>query len=96
MKYKLCGNVAIEEICGNYLLIACGEAKYEFEYVRVLNEVGARILIMAQEMESSDEIVQELANEYEMPVDEIRPGIFNFLHEMKSKGYLIVIEGDNK
>ena len=96
MRFRLCQNISIEKICGNNLLVACGDAKYEFDYVRILNEVGARILVMVQELKNPDEICQNLADEYEMSVDEIRPGIFNFLYEMESKGYLIAIEGDNK
>lgn len=96
MKYKLHPDVSVEEICGTYLLIASGDAKSKFDYVRVLNEVGAEILTLLQENKTIEEIVHELVSEYDILSEDIRPGITRFLQEMETKGYLIQVIGDEK
>lgn len=96
MKYRLHENISVEEICGNYLLVASGDAKDKLNYARGLNEVGAEIIRKVQKRKNTDEIIQELADEYEMPEEEIRSGIVRFIKEMESQGYLIKIKGDEK
>lgn len=89
MKYSLYPNVSIEEICGTYLLVASGNAREKFKYVRTLNEVGGEILSMVQESKDTTEIVQLLAAEYDKKEEEIQVGIIRFLKDMESVGYLI-------
>lgn len=89
MKYNLYPNVSIEEICGTYLLVASGNAREKFKYVRTLNEVGGEILSMVQESKDTTEIIQLLAAEYDKKEEEIQLGIIRFLEDMVSVGYLI-------
>lgn len=89
MRYSLHPNVSIEEICGTYLLIASGDACKKFEYVRTLNEVGGKILSMVQEGRDTEEIVTLVANEYDKKAEEITYGIYRFLLDMESRGYLL-------
>lgn len=89
MKYSLYPNVSIEEIRGTYLLVASGNAREKFKYVRTLNEVGGEILSMIQESKDTTEIVQLLAAEYDKKEEEIQFGIIRFLGDMESIGYLI-------
>lgn len=94
MKYHLCDNVILEQICGTHLLIACGEALIRLEYVRVLNEVGADVLEGIRENRETEEIILMLSREYDVPEEEIRPGIIKFLTELEEKGYLLREKGD--
>ncbi len=89
MKYSLYPNVSIEKICGTYLLIASGNAREKFKYVRTLNEVGGEILFMIQDCKDTMEIVQLIAAEYDKKEEEIQLGIIRFIEDMKSIGYLI-------
>lgn len=93
MRYHLYPNVSLEEICGVHLLIASGEARTKFEYVRVINTVAADIITAVLKEQETDEIVKQLSYEYEMKVPDIESGVLGFLREMETKGYLIPIRG---
>lgn len=96
MRYRLHPNVSLEKICGSYLLVASGEAGSRFNYVTVLNDVGAEILLLAQVRQNKESIIRQLADEYEMRVEDIQPGIIRFLEELQSTGYLIPVIGDEE
>lgn len=96
LKYQLCQNVTLEQVCGTNLLIAYGEALQRFDYVRVLNEVGADILAMVEKGNDAEEIIQDISKLYEMDAEDIRPGILRFLDEMETIGYLLPLAGGEK
>lgn len=94
MKYRLYPNVSIEQVCGVHLLIASGNAARHFDYVRVLNETGAEILLMAAEGKDTIEVLHEISKQYEVDEEDIYPGVLRFLSEMESAGYLLPMAGE--
>lgn len=94
MKYRLCANVSLEQVCGTHLLIASGDALQRFEYVRVLNDTGGEIMAMVAEGKDTEDAIHEISIQYEMDEEDIRPGIRSFIDEMETIGYLLPMKGE--
>lgn len=93
MKYRLYQDVTLEQICGRNLLIACGNARKRFDYVRELNDTGADVLKIINEGKNIEDIIGEISRQYEVDDKDIRTGILRFLNELESIGYVLPVTG---
>ena len=55
-----------------------------------LNEVAARILALAQQEATVDEIVDALLEEYEVDRSHLTRDVLSFVHDLESNGLIIV------
>lgn len=88
MTYKLQPGVVLTSVCGEYLLVATGEALGKVAYARGLNETGAYFWSLLEEGLSVDQIAATAAKTYEAPEDQVRPILLHFLDSLRSAGYL--------
>ena len=88
MKYIVHPNVTLEEVAGQYLLIAYGSAQTELPYIQQINETGAFFWGLLEARKSYDEIVKSAVDEYELDREAIEPGLKAFLNGLSDRGYI--------
>ena len=69
--------------------VPVGEHASQFYGVIKLNETGASILKMLQKDISEEEIIQALAQAYEMPVETLSSDVRQYLGIFREKGLLV-------
>ena len=84
MKLKL--EFVLREIAGDLLLIPAGKTALDLNGMLTLNEVGAEIWKLLPEVESEDEIVSRLLEQYEVDEKTLRADVSDFLASLKSLG----------
>ena len=84
MKLKL--EFVLREIAGDLLLIPAGKTALDLNGMLTLNEVGAEIWKLLPEVESEDEIVSRLLEQYEVDEKTLRADVSDFLANLKSLG----------
>ena len=84
MKLKL--EFVLREIAGDLLLIPAGKTALDLNGMLTLNEVGADIWRLLPEVESEDEIVTRLLEEYEVEEATLRADVSEFLDMLRKLG----------
>ena len=92
MHYRIRDGVVLKCICGEYLLIATGEAAEHCLYVRQINDSLAFFWQMIEAGLEEDAIVQKAMEEYDAPEELIRKDYHRLLKELAGMSYLIPVE----
>ena len=95
MTYTTRSGIILEEICGEYALIAVRGA---WEHCSAISRINAQAAYLWQLFEKGltlDQVVAETAAHYNISEDAVRQGLSPFLESMTKAGYLIP-EEDNQ
>lgn len=95
MNYTTRSGIILEEICGEYALIAVRGA---WEHCKAISRINAQAAYLWQLFERGltlDQVVAETAAHYNISEDAVRQGLPPFLESMTKAGYLIP-EEDNQ
>lgn len=92
MKYKIRDGIILKNICGEWLLIAVGEAAEHCLYVRHINETMAWYWQLIEKGLDTEQIVNTALEKYDVPEETIHNDVFALMNQLKDYGYLIVIE----
>ena len=95
MNYTTRSGVILEEICGEYALIAVRGA---WEHCKAISRINAQAAYLWQLFEKGltlDQVVAETAAHYNISEEAVRQGLTPFLESMTEAGYLIP-EEDNQ
>ena len=92
MRYRIRYGVVLKCICGEYLLIATGEAAEHCLYVRQVNDSLAFFWQMIEAGMEENAVVQKAMEEYDAPEELIRKDYRRLLRELEGMCYLIPCE----
>lgn len=76
-------NLIKREIAGDVILVPVGQSVIESNGLYALNELGSFIWDMLPDVESIDDIVKEVLNEYEVDEETAKNDIIEFINKMK-------------
>ncbi len=92
MRYRIRDGVVLKCICGEYLLIATGEAAKHCLYVRQVNDSLAFFWQKIEAGLEEDAVVQKAMEEYDAPDELLRKDYHRLLKELEDMSYLIPVE----
>ena len=81
---KIKREFVLREIAGDLLLVPTGKTALDLNGMLTLNEAGAEIWKMLPEVESEDEIVSRLLEEYDAEEAALREDVGAFLDKLRS------------
>lgn len=79
----------LREVAGQIMVIATGEASKDFHGMIRLNATGKDIWEQLQSGLEEKEIVQNLANKYEIDKEQAKQDVDTFLGKMKEMGFIV-------
>ena len=85
---KIKREFVLREIAGDILLVPVGKTALDLNGMLTLNEVGAEIWKMLPEVESEEEIVERLLQDYEVEPAQVREDVSAFLNRLRTLGIL--------
>lgn len=88
MKYTVIPGVILTKICDVDFLVATGPARGRVPYVKGLNETGAYFFSQIKSGLSTESIINDAAERYEITTEIIAPSFGNFLQALVDSGYL--------
>ncbi len=80
---KIKRDFILREIAGDILLVPAGKTALDLNGMLTLNEVGAEIWKMLPEVESEEEIVQRLLQEYDAEPAQVREDVSEFMSQLR-------------
>ena len=80
---KIKRDFILREIAGDILLVPAGKTALDLNVMLTLNEVGAEIWKMLPEVESEEEIVQRLLQEYDAEPAQVREDVSEFMSQLR-------------
>ena len=86
MKKKL--DFVLREIAGDLLLVPTGKTALDLNGMLTLNEVGGEIWKMLDDVDSEEEIVERLLQDYEVEKEELQADVREFLDKLRELGIL--------
>ena len=89
MHHQIREGIVLKKICGEWLLIAVGEAADHCMYVRQINDTLAFYWQKLEQGFSEEEIVSLAQEEYDAPADVIRTDLMGLIKDLYKKHYLI-------
>ena len=92
MKYKIRDGIVLKNICGEWLLIAVGEAAEQCLYVRHINDTMAWYWQLIEKGLDTDQIVNTALNSFEASEETIRTDTVSLMNQLYELGYLTVNE----
>lgn len=81
MKIKL--DFVLREIAGDILLVPAGKTALDLNGMLTLNEVGADIWKMLPEVETEEEIVARILQDYDAEPAQVRKDVSEFLERLR-------------
>ena len=92
VRYRRIAGVVLEEICGEYLLMADAEARKKVPFMSSVNEPSAIIWECISAPKSAAECAARLAGEYpDVDPERLMADASVFLSEMEKKGYVAAV-----
>lgn len=89
-RYSLRPGIVLAEICGEYLLVATGEARSACPYVTQINPAAAEHWKLCERYHCDMQAVaQALARRPGADKRRILPNLFVFVKKMQASGYLL-------
>lgn len=88
MKYRIQEGLVMEEIFGTVLLISTVEARKKCPYLTELNEASIFVWNLIRNGKDTDEMAEEVSNEYQMPVDDAKDLLVRFLADLESQNFI--------
>lgn len=92
MELQIREGVILRNICGEWLLIAAGDAAKHCMYVRQVNETLAYYWRKIEDDRTVEEIISEAQDEYDAPPEVIRKDVTGLIQELYDMGYLVPAE----
>lgn len=89
MGYRVRDGVVLKQICGEYLLLALGEAAEHCLYVRQINDSFAFFWQLIEAGLDEDAVLSRAKEEFDAPEELLRADFRKLLRELVSMGYLI-------
>ncbi len=86
---KVNDQVIYRSIAGEHILIPVGEVALKQNGLYVLNEVGALIWTMLSEGKTQEEIISQIAADYDAPEEMIRADYVELTEELYRIGLLV-------
>lgn len=80
---QLKNNYIIREIMGETLLIPDGEHLFEFNGLITLNELGVFILNLLPDVETEEEIVKNILDEYDVDEETAKADVAEFMEQLR-------------
>lgn len=80
---KLKNNYIVREIMGDTILVPDGDRILDFNGIIVLNELGVFILNLLPDVESEEEIVAKILEEYEVDKDTAQKDVAEFMGRLR-------------
>lgn len=77
---------AIREVAGEYLLIPTGTSAIDLNGMITTNEVGAMIWNELPKVNSEEELVCRIMQEYEAEESQVRADVHEFLEQLRRMG----------
>lgn len=88
-RYNIQPGVVLVEVCGEQMLVAARAARDKCPYVKQLNATGAYFWTLLEQGFAPDEMVSTAAAHYRVEPERIRPGLLQFLEDLRQNGYLL-------
>lgn len=85
---KIKREFVLREIAGDILLVPTGKTALDLNGMLTMNSAGADIWKMLPEVESEDEIVSRLLEEYEAEPEQVKHDVAEFLDKFRELGIL--------
>lgn len=85
---KIKREFVLREIAGDILLVPTGKTALDLNGMLTMNSVGADIWKMLPEVESEDEIVSRILEEYEAEPEQVQHDVAEFLDKFRELGIL--------
>ena len=76
------------EIAGDTILVPVGKTVFDFNGLFLLNELGSFLWDRLEAAETAEDLLQKILEEYEVPEEEARRDLAEFLKELETKGIL--------
>ena len=89
MRYPIRPGVVLEEVCGEYLLLATMDAASHCPYVYQINETAAFFWRLLERQLPEEDVAAAVAAEYDAPAEVVRRDLGQFLKDLREKGYLL-------
>ena len=86
MKKKL--DFVLREIAGDLLLVPTGKTALDLNGMLTFNEVGGEIWKMLDDVDSEEEIVDRLLEDYDVQREELQQDVREFLDRLRELGIL--------
>ena len=87
-QYKMREGLVLEIICEENVLVASGEARHHCPYVMPINEAAAYLWKLMEQGMDMDQMAARAARDYGLSVEEIMPGLQDFINMLVDHGYL--------
>jgi hypothetical protein len=81
-------DLVTRDIAGEIIIVPVRSGTGDLESIYTLNEMGARIWELVDGQGSVDQIVQSIANEYDVSVDEAERDVIDFLAMLEAEGLI--------
>lgn len=78
----------LREIAGDLLLVPTGKTALNLNGMLTLNEVGGEIWKLLDEVDSEEEIIDRLMEDYEVDREELQRDVQEFLGRLRELGIL--------
>lgn len=88
-RYNIRPGVVLVEVCGERMLVAARAARGKCPYVKQLNATGAYFWALLEQGFARDEMISTAAAHYQVDPERIRPGLLQFLEDLRRNGYLL-------
>lgn len=88
-QYKIQPGIVLVQVCGEQMLVATRAARGKCPYVKQLNATGAYFWTLLEQRLETEEMVQTASVHYQVEPERIRPGLLQFLENLRQNGYLL-------
>lgn len=88
MTYTLQPGVTLASVCGEYFLVAAGEARGKVPYAEGVTRPGAYFWRLLERQLDEETIVAQTAETYDVPAETARAAFRKFADSLQRKGYL--------
>lgn len=92
MKYKRNDSFQLNEVAGDYLLIARGETAIDFSSVVLFNETGVFLWQHMDAYHTPEELADMLVAEWDAPADAALADVRAFLEKMRAENMILTEE----
>ncbi len=89
MQHKIRDGIVLKNICGEWLLIAVGDACDHCMYVRQINDTLAYYWKLLEKGKSTVEIMEQACKEYDAPAEVIWKDAENLIKKLYEMNYLV-------
>ena len=92
MKYLIQPRILLENVAGQYLLIAYGEIREELPYIQAINDTAAFYWHLLEQQFTRNEMIAAAVDEFDIDEDAAAAGLDSFLLQLEKMGYLTIVD----